>query len=321
MHRVLGYTSILYLFHVFCGCMFVVFFLVSQHPHRHVSTICMIGHLQRSLLILPYCCAKCIFTRSQHLGKSNNSILDTFSDLPLMDPRPAVAVEPVDAPDVRAPRRAAPEAFWEFMVLDDASNKSVLSEDDIAGLMVCVAEWIPCGTTSSNNLCGLLRGDRATAWFHFSYHSRIKLKYIGTFGNSYALFQSANQNHAPIVARQVATKVFNVHMERFQTPDDDEPYPIQYVLCKVFNLAGFEMTQIHLPPNTLCVRFKEIVCRDLMMTPMQKDRCQFVCHSNGKMMPGNNATLRSWCPEIWVFNPRKVPVSLKRKREEAAGGA
>ena len=84
-----------------------------------------------------------------------------------MDPRPAVAVEPVDAPDVRAPRRAAPEAFWEYMVLDDASNKSVLSEDDIAGLMVCVAEWIPCGTTSSNNLCGLLRGDRATAWFHF----------------------------------------------------------------------------------------------------------------------------------------------------------
>ena len=115
-----------------------------------------------------------------------------------------------------------------------------------------------------------------------------------------------NQNHPPIVARQVATKVFNIHMEKFQDPDDDHPYTIQYVLCKVFNLAGFEMTSVHLPPNTLCVRFKEIVCRHLTMTTQQKDCCRFVCQ-NGKMMPGNNATLRSWCPEIWVFNPRKAP--------------
>lgn len=247
-----------------------------------------------------------------------------------MDPAPAVAieaaeapadvVEPVDAPAVRAPRRAVPEAFWEYMVLDDASDKSDLSEDDIAGLKLCVAEWIPCGTTSSNNLCGLVKGNHATAWFHFSYHARLKVKYVGTFGNGFALFQAINQNHHPIVARQVATMVFNIHMEKFQEPDDDHPYPIQYVLCKVFNLAGVEMTSVHLPPNMLCVRFKEIVCRHLTMTKQQKDCCRFVCQ-NGKMMPGNNATLRSWCPEIWVFNPRKAPVSLKRKRDEAIGGA
>ena len=63
-----------------------------------------------------------------------------------MDPAPAVAMEaaaapagePVDAPAVRAPRRVVPEAFWEYIVLDDASHKSNLSEDDIAGLMLCV---------------------------------------------------------------------------------------------------------------------------------------------------------------------------------------
>ena len=110
-------------------------------------------------------------------------------------------VEPVDAPAVRAPRRAVPEAFWEYMVLDDASDKSDLSEKDIAGLMLCVAEWIPCGTTSSNNLCGLLKGNHAMAWFRFSFHSRLKVKYMGTFGNSFALFQAINQNHPPIVAR------------------------------------------------------------------------------------------------------------------------
>ena len=304
-------------------CLFCIVDLHAQHPHRYVWTICILSDLA-------------IFAWSWRNVSSldlsiwaNQTIFETsFPIWPLMDPAPAVAMEaaaapagePVDAPAVRAPRRVVPEAFWEYMVLDDASNKSNLSEDDIAGLMLCVAEWTPCGATSSNNLCGLLKGNQAVAWFHFSFHSRLKVKYMGTFGNSFALFQAINQNHPPIVARQVATMVFNIQMEKFQEPDDDHPYPIQFVLCKVFNLAGVEMASVHLPPNTLCVRFKEIVCRHLTMTTQQKDCCRFVCQ-NGKMMPGNNATLRSWCPEIWVFNPRKAPVSLKRKRDEAIGGA
>ena len=52
-----------------------------------------------------------------------------------MDPAPAVAieaaeapagvVEPGDAPAVRAPRRAVPEAFWEYLVLDVVSTSPI----------------------------------------------------------------------------------------------------------------------------------------------------------------------------------------------------
>ena len=240
-----------------------------------------------------------------------------------MDPAPAVAmeaaaapageVERVDAPAVRAPRRVVPEAFWEFMVLDDASNKSNLSEDDIAGLMLCVAEWSPCGATTSNNLCGLLKGDHAAAWFHFGYHSRLKVKYMGTFGDSLALFQMINQNHPPIVARQVVSKVFNIETDlvppqnRYQDP---------FVSLRVYNMAGVEVLTFEFAfrPCTLGHTVLGAVARHLNLSKLQKSKLVLL-RKDVKLKPG--MTMRSWAPEHFVFEAKGSTVSLKRKLEEA----